>query len=241
MKKLSGTLVVVLPAALALTAARAAQPGTCDETGVRAELVRLQARTGGVLALAAEDVGTGARLSFRGGQPVFMSSVVKLPLAVRILRQVDRGRLDLDTRVTLPPTKFAPGFSPLADSAGSGTIVLTIAELLRHAVSNSDNTASDALMELAGGPAAVTAEMRALGVAGIRADRTYRQNSAAFRGVDSLPPVYTLAEYETISARVPAARRPPHASSPTRATAPRPRRWCSCSRRWSAAACSPPR
>ncbi|HVG45020.1 MAG TPA: class A beta-lactamase [Longimicrobium sp.] len=205
MKRILGPGVVLACIVLAVGAARPAPP--CDETAVRRDLGRIEARTGGVLALAAQDVATGARLSFHGEQPVFMSSVVKLPLAVRILRQVDRGRLDLDARVTIPPTRFAPGFSPLADSARSQTIVLTIAELLRHAVSNSDNTASDALMELAGGPAAVTAEMRALGIAGIRADRTYRQNSAAFRGVDSLPPRWTLAEYDALSERVPAPRR----------------------------------
>ena len=197
-------LLAVLTCA-SLAAATPAPP--CDGSAVRRELERIQARTGGVLALAAQDVATGARYSFQGGESVFMSSVVKLPLSIRILRQVDRGRLSLDTRVVIPPTRFSPGFSPIADSAKNDTVVLTIAELLRHAVSNSDNTASDRLMELAGGPAAVTAEMRGLGIAGIRVDRTYRQNSAAFRGVDSLPPVYTLAEYDALSKRVPAARR----------------------------------
>ena len=206
MKRILGSGVVLT--CIALAAAGVARPAApCDETAVRRDLEGLRARTGGVLALAAQDVTTGARLSFHGGEPVFMSSVVKLPLAVRILRQVDRGRLDLDARVTIPPTRFGPGHSPIAERAGNDTVVLTIAELLRHAVSQSDNTASDALMELAGGPAAVTAEMRALGIAGIRADRTYRQNSAAFRGVDSLPPQWTLAEYDAISARVPAPRR----------------------------------
>jgi len=214
MQQPARSLVFAVSTAFALNAVGAARSASpCDETAVRRDLERLQARTGGVLALAAEDVGTGARLSFRGGEPVFMSSEVKLPLAVRILRQVDRGRLDLRTRVVIPPTRFAPGHSPIADSAKNDTVVLTIAELLRHAVSNSDNTASDRLMALAGGPAAVTAEMRALGIAGIRVDRTYRQNSAAFRGVDSLPPVYTLAEYDAISERVPAARRQ---AAPTR-------------------------
>jgi beta-lactamase class A len=200
-------------AACTVLAAAAAPAAPCDGAAARRDLERIEARTGGVLALAAEDVTTGARFSFRGGEPVFMSSVVKLPLAIRILRLVDRGRLSLDTRVAIPPTRFSPGFSPLADSARNDTVVLTLAELLRHAVSNSDNTASDRLMALAGGPAAVTAEMRALGIAGIRVDRTYRQNSAAFRGVDSLPPVYTLAEYDAISERVPAARR---AAAPAR-------------------------
>jgi len=193
--------------AVCVALAAAAPTPRCDGAAAGRDLARIEARTGGVLALAAQDVATGARYSFRGGEPVFMSSVVKLPLSVRILRQVDRGRLSLETRVAIPPTRFSPGYSPIADSARSDTVVLTIAELLRHAVSNSDNTASDRLMELAGGPAAVTAEIRALGIAGIRVDRTYRQNSAAFRGVDSLPPVYTLAEYDALSARVPAARR----------------------------------
>lgn len=49
---------------------------------------------------------------------------------------------------------------------------------LRHMVSISDNTASDALLALAGGPHAVTTRMAKLGSRAIRVDRSERQIAA---------------------------------------------------------------
>ena len=56
--------------------------------------------------------------------------------------------------------------------------MITVGELLRHTVSISDNTASDTLLALAGGPRAVTTRMAELGFGAIRIDRSERQMAA---------------------------------------------------------------
>jgi len=104
-----------------------------------------------------------------------MASVFKLPLAVAILQQVDRGELALAATQTIAPVDFSPGHSPLRDQAGGKAVTLSLRELLAAAVSDSDNTAGDRLLRLAGGGARVTAAMRALGIDGIRVDRSERE------------------------------------------------------------------
>ncbi|MDQ3908364.1 MAG: class A beta-lactamase-related serine hydrolase, partial [Acidobacteriota bacterium] len=57
-------------------------------------------------------------------------------------------------------------YSPIRDKNPKG-VELTIAELLRYAVSESDGTASDVLMNLAGGPQGVMAFLSEIKVSGI--------------------------------------------------------------------------
>jgi beta-lactamase class A len=67
---------------------------------------------------------------------------------------------------------MSPGRSPIRE-AHPGGATLTVEALLRAAVRQSDNTASDALLRLAGGPDSVNAELRRLGIARIRVSRPY--------------------------------------------------------------------
>jgi beta-lactamase class A len=115
---------------------------------------------------------TGRRVSVRGNERFPMGSVYKFPIALAVLRRVDTGTLSLKHVVTIEPREFAPGWSPLRDGANGEPISLTVRELLRHMVAVSDNTASDALLRLIGGPRAVTTRMAELGFAGIRIDRS---------------------------------------------------------------------
>jgi beta-lactamase class A len=99
-----------------------------------------------------------------------MQSVFKLPVALRALQLVDEGRLRLDEPVTLTPAAMRRGHSPIRDRWPGG-VTLTIEELFRFMLAESDNTAADVLMTRGGGPAAVTARLRELGVSGVRVDR----------------------------------------------------------------------
>ena len=67
---------------------------------------------------------------------------------------------------------------------------MTVAELMQAAVAQSDNTASDVILRLAGGPEAVTAYVRSLGIDGLRVDRPEVQMAADLKGV-SLPDAST--------------------------------------------------
>lgn len=130
-----------------------------------------------VIGVAAIHVESGRRISVRGTERFPMGSVYKFPIALTVLRRADGGTLSLKRVVTIEPKDFAPGWSPLRDQANGQPIVLTVGELLRHTVSISDNTASDALLRIVG-PQAVSTRMAELGFGGIRVDRSETQMAA---------------------------------------------------------------
>jgi beta-lactamase class A len=63
------------------------------------------------------------------------------------------------------------GLGQIAASFRGNEETFTVGQLLAAAVSHSDNTAADVLLELVGGPAVVTAFLRAHGIQGMRIDR----------------------------------------------------------------------
>ncbi|MEO8034706.1 MAG: serine hydrolase, partial [Acidobacteriota bacterium] len=80
----------------------------------------------------------------------------------------------LDATYTLTPADFSLGHSPIRDGAGGKAVTLTLRELVRAAVADSDNTAADYLLRMVK-PPAVTERMRVLGTPGIRVDRTEKE------------------------------------------------------------------
>lgn len=126
---------------------------------------------GGRVGAAALMVETGERASLRGDERFPMQSVFKLPVALHVLHEVDAGRVQLTRDVVLARSDLRPGgLDPIAERWPDG-VTLNVEDLLRRTVSNSDNTAVDALMGLTGGPAAVTRHLVELGIHAIRVDR----------------------------------------------------------------------
>jgi beta-lactamase class A len=66
-----------------------------------------------------------------------------------VLQRVDRGELKLDQQVKVEPSDFVRKgmYSPVRDKYPGGT-ELTIAELLRYTICESDGSTSDVLMKL---------------------------------------------------------------------------------------------
>jgi beta-lactamase class A len=137
-----------------------------------------QPKSDAVIGVAAIHIESGRRVSVRGHERFPMGSVYKFPIALAVLRRVDDGKLSLERKVTIEPKDFAPGWSPLREDAKGQPVTLTIRELLRHMVSISDNTASDTLLRLVGGPRAVSVRMAELGYGSIRIDRSEAQIAA---------------------------------------------------------------
>jgi beta-lactamase class A len=99
-----------------------------------------------------------------------MQSVFKLPLAIAVLHQVEKGRFTLDQ-----PIRFAPSdrilphaHSPLWDKYPQAGVDIPLRELLRLTVSLSDNVAADILLRIAGGPAVVNDYITSVGISGFR-------------------------------------------------------------------------
>jgi beta-lactamase class A len=144
--------------------------------------------TDGVAGVGAVHIETGRSVSLRGAEAFPMASAFKLPVAVQILSLVDDGRLTLDKMVPLSPPDLHPGSGRLTELFFHPGVSLSIENLLELALVISDNTAADILLREAGGPSAVTARMRTLGLPGIRVDRSTALLISDWQGAKNLPP-----------------------------------------------------
>ena len=157
--------LVLVYVAGAQTNARAQSPRDCTPEQLRERMEEIARETGGPVGAAAVIIEGGRVVSFNGGRRFPMQSVYKLPIGMAVLREVDRGRLRLSQKVNVRPEDLVPErlHSPLRDNNPRGA-TFTLRELIRLMISESDGTASDVLLNLAGGPGKVNAYLRGLGV-----------------------------------------------------------------------------
>jgi beta-lactamase class A len=202
----------------AAPAVRASDSEAADR--VERAIARLAAVSGGTVGVVAVEIETGRRVAFNPDERFPMASTFKLPLALRVLEMVDRGELRLDRPVPLTEHDYRPGYSPTADFAHGSPMTLTVGRLLELMLVDSDNTAADALMRLAGGPTAVTARLGELGATGIEVDRYEAQLFTDGVGIGDVPESeWTVAHLEALADKVPPEAR--HAAEARYATDPR--------------------
>lgn len=81
-----------------------------------------------------------------------MQSVFKFHIALTMLYEIDKGNFSLDQKIKIQKKDLVPGiYSPIREKYPEGT-TLTIAEILKYMVSQSDNIGCDVLLRLLGGP-----------------------------------------------------------------------------------------
>lgn len=141
---LAGALLVCVPLW--------AQPGHSPVNDWQARLAdaleRLDPSVTARLGVYVRDLASGDMVSFRADQSWYLASMVKVPVAVAVLRGVERGDFALDTRVTLRASDYVDGAGS-TNSHPVGT-ALPIRDLLEQMIIHSDNTASDMLIGLVG-------------------------------------------------------------------------------------------
>ena len=133
--------------------------------------------SGGRVGVAAQIVEAGEAQELNGNERFPMQSVYKLPIAMAVLDQVDRRTITLNEKITLTARDMAGvGFhSPLRDRYPNGGIDVSVRDLIRAAIVDSDGVASDALFRIAGGGARITAYLRGLGIRDIDVATTERE------------------------------------------------------------------
>lgn len=154
-----GTGLLALPA---LGSAPAAQhPGQA--------LAALERRHGGRLGVALRQAGGPLIWAHRADERFALCSTFKLLLAAVVLRQVEQGRLDPQQFLRFQDSDWV-AHAPVTrrHKAAGGMTALALAEATQ---TTSDNPAANALLRRLGGPAALQAEIRALGDSVTRIDR----------------------------------------------------------------------
>jgi beta-lactamase class A len=116
--------------------------------GLRDRLQQVEKRSGGQLGVHVHHMGRDEHFSFRGEEAWYLASGVKVPVAITVLRDVERGALQLDTGVRLLPTDFVDGAGQTNSHPAGAT--LSVAFLLEQMIIHSDNTATDVLIRTVG-------------------------------------------------------------------------------------------
>ena len=173
----TATLVTTAVAAPAVNLVAAPGRATFES-----ELARLAQAADGEVGVLARHLETGLTLSLHDKESFPMASTFKIAVAAAVLAKVDKGQLTLDQLITVDP-KHVLSSEGIAEIFPFPGVAASVHNLIESMLTRSDNTATNVLIELAGGPAAITAWVRGLGVEGMRIDGDTNDIVARFFGV----------------------------------------------------------
>ncbi|PTM45304.1 beta-lactamase class A [Sphingomonas aerolata] len=121
----------------------------------------------GQVGITVRDIDEGWVVAWDGDTRRPQQSVSKLWVAIAVMDAVDRGQISLSDRVTLTRADLTLFHQPIRALIGADGYTTTIDELLRGAMTRSDNTCNDVLLWRIGGPAAINRMLDAKGVEGV--------------------------------------------------------------------------
>ncbi len=136
----------------------------------------IAAEAKGNVGVAAVVLETGESATLNAEQHFPMQSVYKLPISMAVMHEIDDEKLSIDEQIGVTKDDMAPAnlYSPLRDKYPDGG-TLTVRELIEYAVSQSDNTACDVLIRLAGGADAIQQYLVAIGIKDMRVANPERE------------------------------------------------------------------
>jgi beta-lactamase class A len=140
---------------------------------VLAQLQRVAESSGGEMGISALLLKTGERLQVNAAARYPMASTFKVAVALKVLDDVDHGRLSLQQKVRIDGGNLSPGSGEILKDMDPGDPIMdpALGALLEVMMTKSDNTATDRLLALVGGPESVTQHLRELGITGIDVNR----------------------------------------------------------------------
>src|SRR5262249_34825113 len=153
--------------ALALAPARAQQAPVAALARLQANIERITKSVNADWGIYIKCLETGEEIAINADRQMETMSVIKIPLMVEALRQIEAGKFALDDKVTLKDSDKRPG-TGIIRSLDAGA-VLTIKDLLPLMVIVSDHTATDLLFKKVGGIESVNALAKSYGLAETRA------------------------------------------------------------------------
>jgi beta-lactamase class A len=134
---------------------------------LKVRLGEVVARANGKMSVSVVHVESGRSVTVGGQEALPLQSVFKVPLAVTVLRAVQEGRVRLDQMLTVRAEDRAPGVASNEKKWAQVPREVSVRQLLEYSLVDSDNTSSDKLLDLIGGPKVLTGLMQSLGFQGI--------------------------------------------------------------------------
>lgn len=156
------------PASSTTSSAEKELPDLADNEAI----AQIERKIGGRVGVFALHPASGQTLAFRADERFALCSTFKWALAAAVLQRVESAQLSLDRPLSFGQTDLLE-WAPVtrAHLQDQKEASLTIGALCQAAITVSDNTAANLLLEQIGGPPALTAFFRAMGDEVSRLDR----------------------------------------------------------------------
>ena len=145
----------------------AQQPAQTPLQRVQASIERTTRSVNATWGIYVKSLDTGEEIAIGADRQMETMSTIKIPLMVEALEQIKAGKFALTDKYTFVQADSQPG---------TGTIqrldpgaVMTIKDLITMMIIVSDNTATEVLYRMVGGPEAVNRRMDAIGLKNTRA------------------------------------------------------------------------
>jgi len=133
----------------------------------------------GIVAVTALNIEMRDSVSYNGDAQMVMQSVMKFPIALAVMQQVERGKLSLDQMIKIRERDLHHTNGPIFEKHPKG-VDMPLSQLLSYMVSLSDNNACDILLDKLGGVAPVMNYLHSIGVKGIVVDASEIDMAAAW-------------------------------------------------------------
>jgi len=133
----------------------------------------------GIVAVTALNIETRDSLSYNGGAQMVMQSVMKFPIALAVMQQVERGKLGLNQIIKIQKRDLHHANGSLFEKYPNG-VNMPVSELLTYMVSFSDNNACDILLDKLGGVKPVMDYLGSIGIKGIVVDASEADMATAW-------------------------------------------------------------
>jgi len=159
----NGSVLAALILSTTMLAGQTPAPGQRLQTAIETITRSVNAAWGVFI----KSIETGEEVAINADRQMETMSTIKIPLMIEVFEQIKAGKFKLADKYTFVPADSQPG---------TGTIqrldpgaVMTVKDLITLMIIVSDNTATEVLFRMVGGPDAVNARMEAIGLKNTRA------------------------------------------------------------------------
>ena len=183
MKRLAVAILVV-----AGITTLSAQPRQSPLQRLESSIERITASVNATWGIYVKSIETNEEVAIGADRQMETMSTIKIPLMIEVFEQIKAGKFKLTDKYTFDAADLRGGTGVIR-SLEPGA-VLTVKDLITLMVIVSDNTATDVLYKMVGGPDAVNRRMEALGLQKTRAQTLAAPWFEALRSASSTEAFY---------------------------------------------------
>lgn len=156
-----------------------------SDARLESHLLYLSSKLVGKVGVAAQIVGKNKIISLHGDDFFPMASTYKIAIAVSLLRDVDLQKLTLQQSVKVNPADYIAGSGILTTYFQHQGLEISLGNLIDLMIIESDNSATQLCLSLAGGPSQVSQTLKTLGITNQSVDRAADELLQDFYGLEA--------------------------------------------------------